>query len=127
MQGVVHREREKRALLRECLLEQVEHPPVGFSDRVRRYLRISPLGKGGCFAVFPNLALSGVPTAPLDDKLAEERISEENILGFGHVLRGIRLVVVHPAAQHILHLVEVRPQVVHPDRACEVGLVATRE
>ena len=53
MQGVVHREREKRVLLREGLLEQVEHSPVGLADRVGRYLRVPPVGEGGCFAILP--------------------------------------------------------------------------
>ena len=72
MQGVVHRQREERALLREGLLEQIEHPPVGFSDRVRRYVGVPPLREGGCIAVLPNLALAGVIAAPLDDELAED-------------------------------------------------------
>ena len=127
MQGVVHREREERALLREGLLEQVEHPPVGFADRVRRHLRILPLGEGGCFAILPNLALAGVRAAPLDDELAEDLVGEEDFLGFGHVLRGIRLVLPQTAAKRLFHPVEVRPQVVHADRAREVGLVATGE
>ncbi len=121
MQGVVHRQREERAPLCEGLLEQVEHPPVGFADRVHRYVRVPPLGKGCCFAVLPNLALAGVIAAPLDDELAEECVGEEDPLGFGHVLRGIRLVLPHTAAKRLFHLAEVRPQVVHADRAREVG------
>ena len=127
MQGVVHGEREERVLLRKGFLKQVEHPPVGFSDRVRRHLRVSPVGKGGCLAILPNLALAGVRAAPLDDDVAEECVGVEDPLGFGHVLRGFRLVVPHPAAKRRFHLVEVRPQVVHADRARKVGLVATRE
>ena len=74
-----------------------------------------------------DLALAGVIAAPLDDELAEECVVEEDLLGFGHVLRGIRLVLPHTTAKRLFHLVEVRPQVVHADRAREVGLVATRE
>ena len=73
----------------------------------------------------PNLALAGVIAAPLDDELTEECVGEEDLLGFGHVLRGVRVVLPHPAAKRLFHLVEVRPQVVHADRAREVGLVAT--
>ena len=43
------------------------------------------------------------------------------------MLRGIRLVVPHTVAKRLFHLVEVRPQVVHADRARKVGLVATGE
>ena len=127
MQRVVHRKREERPLLREGVLEQLEHPPVGLPDRVRRDLGVPSHGKGGRFAVLPNLTLSGVRAAPLDNEVAEDLVGEEDSLGFGHVLRGIRLVLPHSTAEHPFHLVEVRPQVVHADRAREVGLVAAGE
>ena len=127
MEGVVHREREERAFLREGFLEQVEHPPVGLPDRVRRHLRVLPLGEGGCVAILPNLAFASVRAAALDDEPAEDLVGEEDILGFGHMLRGIRAGLPHAAAKRPLHPVEMRPQVVHADRAREVGLVATGE
>ena len=124
MQGVVHRQREERTLLGERCLEQVEHPPVGLADRVRRHLRIPPLREDGCFAMLPNLAFAGIRTAPLDNELAEEFVREKDILGLGHVVGGIRHVLPHTAAKRAFHLVEMRPQVVHADRAREVGLVS---
>ena len=127
MEGIVHRKREQQPLLREGVLEPLEHAPVGLSDRVRRDLRVPSHGKGGCFAVLPNLALAGVRAAPLDNELAEDLVGEENSLGFRHVLCGIRLVLPHSATEHPFHLVEVRPQVVHAYRAREVGLVAAGE
>ena len=49
-------------------------------------------------------------------------------MDLGHGLRGIGRVLPHTAAKRLFRrLVEVRPQVVHADRAREVGLVATRE
>ena len=127
MQGVVHREREERILLREGLLDQVEHSPVGLADRVCRHLRVIPLREGGCIAILPNLALAGVRAAPLDDELAEELVGEEDLLGLGNVLGGISHVLPHAAPKSPFHLVEVRAQVVHADGAREVGLVATGE
>ena len=126
-QRVVHREREERVPPREGPLDQVEHSPVGLADRVRGHLRVLALGEGGCLAVLPNLALASVRATPLDDELAEDLVGQEDLLGVGHVLRGIRGFLADTAAKHLLHPVEVRPQVVHADRAGEPGLVAPGE
>ena len=59
--------------------------------------------------------------------MAEDRVRGEDLLRLGHIPSDVGQVVSDRAPEHLLHLVEMRAQVVHPERAGEVGLVASGE
>ena len=72
-------------------------------------------------------AFARVPPAPLHDQLAEDLVGNQDVLGVIQMFGGAHSVHPHPVAQRLFHLVEVRLQVVHADRAREVLLVAAGE
>jgi hypothetical protein len=63
----------------------------------------------------------------LNDEVPEDLVGGQDLLDLGHVLRDVGQVVPDTTSKRLLHVVEVRPQVVHPEGAAEVRLVAPRE
>ena len=84
-------------------------------------------GNDGGLAGLPDLALARVGAAALDDELPEDLVRGQNLLRLGQVLGDVGDVVPDASAQRLLHVVEVRAQVVDAEGAGEVRLVAPRE
>ena len=126
-QWVIHRQRKQWIVSRKRQLKQFQQPPVSLFDGICRHLRCAPFREDCRRTAFPQLALARIGAAALHHQAAKDLTACQHLLRFGHVFPGVRSVIAHRHPKSPLHVVKVRRQVVHPQRARKVGLVPPRK
>ncbi len=102
-----------------------DHRSCGWSTR--RPAGALRSGNDGGRAGLADLALPGIGTTALDDKMAEDLIGGQQAPGLGQVLGDVESHRRRGASAVPSPFVEVGAQVVHPQGPSEVGLVPPRE